>query len=173
MKPKFLLFILFFLPFLSACNSTDDVGRIFTGKTWKLTGIWEEKKPEMVNLWSDEAQKRASLKLLEGSNNFFVTFDGAEDKNIIIGNFNGRGVVSSFEGKWKANGENNEFSTSNFKQTGGSESDILAKVFIEGLKPNPNNNNRDNRYYSGDENNLYIYFTYENKTIRLAFGKKN
>lgn len=164
MKPKFLLFILFFLPFLSACNSTDDVGRIFTGKTWKLTGIWEEKKPEMVNLWSDEAQQNASMKLLEGKENFTVTFDGAEDKDLITGNFNGRGASSTFEGKWRANGESNEFSTSNFRQTG-SESDILAKVYIEGLKSATR--------YSGDENNLYLYFTYENKTIRLAFGKKN
>lgn len=164
MKPKFLLFILFFLPFLSACNSTDDVGRIFTGKTWKLTGIWEEKKPDEVNLWSDETQRNTSMKLLKGENNFIVNFDGAEDKNLITGNFNGRGAGSTFEGKWRANGESNEFSTSNFRQTG-SESDILAKVYIEGLKSATR--------YSGDENNLYLYFIYENKTIRLALSKKN
>lgn len=165
MKPKFLLFILFFLPFLSACNDTDDVGRVFTGKTWKLTGIWDEKKWTMAEIWGDDKQKEASLKLLEGTNNFIVTFDGTEDKDIITGNFNGRGVGSTFEGKWRANGESNEFSTSNFKQTGG-ESDILAQVYIEGLKSATR--------YSGDENNLYLYFTYENKTIRLAFGvKKN
>lgn len=164
MKPKFLLFILFFIPFLSACNSSDDVEKIFTGKTWKLTGIWEEKKPEIADIWTNEAQKNASLKLLKGENNFIVTFDGSEDKNIINGNFNGKGASSSFEGKWRANGENNEFITSNFRQTG-SESDILAKVYIEGLK--------NATSYSGDTNNLYLYFIHENKTIRLAFSVKN
>lgn len=167
MKPKFLLFILFFLPFLSACNDTDDVGRIFTGKTWKLTGIWEEKTYDMVDLWSDRDQKIASMGLLSKENNFLITFDGTEDKNLITGTFNGRGANSSYNNStWRANGESNEYKTTKFQSQGSSETDILAKVYIEGLKSATR--------YSGDENNLYLYFTYENKTIRLAFGiKKN
>lgn len=27
------------IPFLSGCNDTDDVQKIFTGKTWKMTYI--------------------------------------------------------------------------------------------------------------------------------------
>lgn len=166
MKPKFLLFILFFLPFLSACNSTDDVGRIFTGKTWKLTGIWEEKKAEMVNIWGDDTQRTASMGLLSKENNFLITFDGTEDKNIITGTFSGRGANTSYNGsKWRADGESNKYKTTDFQSQGSSEKDILAIVYIEGL--------RNATKYSGDENNLYLYFTYENKTIRLAFGKKN
>lgn len=167
MKPKFLLFILLFLPFLSACNSTDDVGRIFTGKTWKLTRICEENTYDMVNLWSDNAQKTASMGLLNKENNFVITFDGTEDKSLITGTFNGRGANKSYNNStWRANGESNEYKTTKFESQGSKETDILAKVYIEGIESATR--------YSGDENNLYLYFTYENKTIRLAFGvKKN
>lgn len=172
MKPKFLLFILFFLPFLSACNSTDDVGRIFTGKQWKLTGIWEEKKPEMADIWGgDASKKKESLKLLNRDNNYLtITFTGSEDNDIITGNFTGQVVTNLINGSWTADGEKNTFKIPNMKPSTTSDKDILAQKYFEGLI----NANR----YSGDENNLYLYFTdsASKQTLRLAFSpstKKN
>lgn len=34
-----ILFAIMLIPTLSGCNDTDDVQKIFTGKTWKMTYI--------------------------------------------------------------------------------------------------------------------------------------
>ena len=34
-----ILFAIMLIPALSGCNDTDDVQKIFTGKTWKMTYI--------------------------------------------------------------------------------------------------------------------------------------
>lgn len=165
MKPKFLLIILFLLPFLSACNDTDDVGRIFTGKTWKLTYITAENTNEMFDFWNgDKSAKTVSTNILNQSNNYTLTFTGTEDKQIITGSFNGNVIKNiAVSGDWTADGESNKFSISKFKSSG-SDSDKLAIAYIDGLQ------NADS--YSGDENNLYLYFTYEQIRLRLVFAPK-
>jgi hypothetical protein len=39
MKNRCLFILLCILPMLCGCNESDDVVRIFTGKTWKLTDV--------------------------------------------------------------------------------------------------------------------------------------
>lgn len=38
------------IPFLSGCNDTDDVQKIFTGKTWKMTYITKKNEHSWYNL---------------------------------------------------------------------------------------------------------------------------
>lgn len=38
------------IPFLSGCNDTDDVQKIFTGKTWKMTYITKKNEHTGINL---------------------------------------------------------------------------------------------------------------------------
>lgn len=154
MKNKGLL-VLFalLLPLLSGCNDTDDVQKIFTGKTWKLNYITVKNKHEMYNFWgSDEAGKRKSMEQLAKSSTYRVNFNGTTIDDIINGSIDGTLITAKFKGTWSANARNQDFKAA---VTGGGESDLLAKKFIEIL------NQADS--YSGDENNLYL--NYENLTM--------
>lgn len=147
MKNKWILLLLLLLPALSGCNDTDDVQRIFTGKTWKLTYITKKDDHKPYDFWEGNADAmKASLKLLEGGNNFLINFTGATTDDIIKGNVSGT-ATAQFEGTWSANAKSQDFQAA---VKGGSEKDILAKKFLEIL-------NKANSY-SGDENNLYLYY---------------
>lgn len=146
-KGLLVLFVLL-LPLMSGCNDTDDVQKIFTGKTWKLNYITTKNKHEMFNFWGDDqAARKESMKLLGNSGTYLVKFTGAPIDDIINGSISGTVVKSKFDGTWRANARNQDFEA---KVKGGSEGDILAKKFIEML------NQVDS--YSGDANNLYLNF---------------
>jgi len=140
------------LPVLSACNQTDDVIDIFTGKTWKLTSIFYDKgnKDDVcMDYWANDAAYQASVKLLNTSGNFTINFTGAEMDGDVTGTYSGRSAGSAISGQWQANGKNNYFNISN--ATGGSGGDVLGQAYIDGLA------NADK--YDGDTNgNLRIYF---------------
>ena len=46
--------LLLLLPMFSGCNDTDDVARIFTGKTWKLTYMTEQTVMDGITFWYSE-----------------------------------------------------------------------------------------------------------------------
>lgn len=146
-KGLLVLFVLL-LPLISGCNDTDDVQKIFTGKTWKLNYITTKNKHEMYNFWGDDvAARKESMKLLGNGGTYLINFSGAPIDDIINGSVSGTVVTSNFDGTWSANARNQDFKA---KVTGGNETDILAKKFIEILNQATS--------YSGDTNNLYLYF---------------
>lgn len=148
MKNKWLLLFVLLLPLLSGCNDTDDVQKIFTGKTWKLNYITTKDGHEMYDFWgNNEAGRKESMKSLAQKGTYRIKFEGATKDDVISGNISGTVVVSALNGTWRANAQNQEF-RANAKV--GKETDILAKKFYEIL-------NQANSY-SGDENNLYLYF---------------
>lgn len=151
-KNKCLLLLVLLLTTLSGCNDTDDVQRIFTGKTWKLTYITAKNEHQPYNFWGNDAAARtASLELSRGENNFLINFGGITTDDIIKGNISGT-VTAPFEGTWSANAKSQDFKA---VVKGGSEKDILAQKFLEILNKATS--------YSGDESNLYLY--YENMSM--------
>ena len=150
MKIKHIIPLLL-LPVLGACSQTDDVIKIFTGKSWKLTNINDSGGEDCTRgYFSNEAQWEESMKLLSEKGNFVITFTGAEVDGEVIGAYNGRTARAAISGKWKANGKNNAFEISGQAAPGNSE-DVLGKVFVHALI---------NAYkYEGDTaGNLTIYF---------------
>lgn len=162
MKYKYLLLLLLMLPFVSACDTSDDVLGIFTGKTWKLTYITKAGDHQPYDFWNDQAKLEESMKTIRKEGAFTVNFTGSEINKVISGAFNGKIIAAPFSGKWTANGESGEFSTSSIE---GSESDPLAlgKKFIEGI--------RNAKSYRGDYNNLFLFYKDEaGRDLCLAFS---
>lgn len=131
------------IPFLSGCNDTDDVQKIFTGKTWKMTYITKKNEHN-------------------GTKAFKIAFTGSTEDNIIRGEFSGSGSVT-FTGTWQADGKSNEFRITGIKNqpSYGDSKDTLAKHIVEGLE--------NATSYEVDERNLYLYFEYEKETLCIAF----
>lgn len=151
------------IPFLSGCNDTDDVQKIFTGKTWKMTNITRGKDAQ--GRWyrfpgvSDEMY--ASYDPVSGTRAFRIVFEGSTSDDVISGNFsNGASSAVTIGGTWSANGRSNEF-RANIKQSSSSGSDTLGKYIIEAIQKATS--------YQGDERNLYLYYEYEGETLFMAF----
>ncbi|MDR3118274.1 MAG: DUF4847 family protein [Mediterranea sp.] len=140
------------------CNPTDDVMKIFTGKTWKLNHISTDKGDCTREYFSSQAQWDASMKLLSERGNFVISFTGAEINGTVTGTYSGRAANNTFSGKWEANGKNNTFRTNQADPA--ANEDLLGKVFINALK---------NAYkYEGDTNgNLTIHFKENNASKYL------
>lgn len=168
-KNKWLLLVILLLPILSGCNDTDDVQRIFTGKTWKLSvirfaGSDKECKDYWVNAQGEFNQKafEKSNKLVGTGDNFTLTFSGTTTNDIISGKLNGRAVSVTINNVgWSANGENKDFKTG---VTPSNDTDVLANAFLKALSTAES--------YDGDENNLYLYFSEGQQKKFLCFSVK-
>lgn len=158
LKSAFLICLIISL--LWACDSKDDTSGIFTGKTWKMTGIYQKKDVERVykGYWDNEASYQASIEKLKVPTNFTINFEGMELEDAVSGKYNGRATSTNFSGNWTANSKNQGFSTSN--QTG-SDNDILGRAFLNGLK--------DAYKYDGDYFNLRIHFKLGNEEMFILF----
>ncbi|WP_071145418.1 DUF4847 family protein [Bacteroides ihuae] len=147
MKTKHLLFLVLLFPLLSGCNDSDDVSKIFFGKTWKLRDIIEGDKSS--DYWDgDEEAEAASRELMEQENNCTIKFSGTITGNTISGTISGRAINNAFSGTWNVDGESRTFSIPEI--TPNTDSDVLGQAFLYGLNHATS--------YSGDESNLYIYF---------------
>lgn len=159
--------LLLLLPLFAGCNDTDDVAAIFTGKTWKLNYITVDGGHEMFAFWENELEKKKILDELNKPGTYRLVFDGIAEGDVINGNITGSvTTTSSLEGKWNANGKNNNFHAS-FTTSGNYGSDKLAKNFLEGLKTATS--------YEGDNNNLYLLYkpASGNQTFRMVFRVVN
>lgn len=159
--------LLLLLPLFAGCNDTDDVAAIFTGKTWKLNYITVDGGHEMFAFWENELEKKAILAELNQPGTYRLVFDGIAEDDVINGNIKGSvTTTSSLEGRWNANGKNNNFHAS-ITTTGSYGSDKLAKNFLEGLKTATS--------YEGDNNNLYLLYkpASGNQTFRMVFRVVN
>ena len=148
--------VVLMLPLLfGSCNNTDDVQSIFTGRTWRLSYIAQKGKNGMLDPYrfSDVTQTNYNAwDASTGDRSFRIDFDGTTTDNVIAGTFDGFGSVT-MTGTFQADGKNNEFLSRVTKSSQSVSSDNYAKKIIEGMK-NANS-------YTGDNNNLYIYFEYQ------------
>ena len=150
------------IPFLSGCNDTDDVQKIFTGKTWKMTYITKKNEHSWYKFTDVSEAIYKSYDPINGTKAFKIAFTGSTEDNIIRGEFSGSGSVT-FTGTWQADWNSIEFSITGIKiqPSYGDSKDTLAKHFVEGLE--------NATSYEGDERNLYLYFEYEKETLCIAF----
>ena len=155
------LLLLLLLPLLGGCDTEDNVLEIFTGKTWKLTYIALEGQHQMFDFWNEDTDAaRRSLQLLEQGSTFIIEFNGSETADYVGGDFEAQAVNRSITGNWAANGASRELSLNNLR-TSGNDSDILAQAFLTGLQ--------NAVRYSGDSQNLYIYYEDGQTTKCMAF----
>ncbi|WP_308757187.1 DUF4847 family protein [uncultured Bacteroides sp.] len=156
------LIMLLLLTGLSACNNEDDVMEIFNNKTWKLSRIATEKGKEQFyqGLWNSEAEEKASRELLKAEGNFTMNFNCIDVNGEVTGTVNAHGVKSGIDdAALKIDGKENTISISG--KVTGTESDKLAKVFINGIL---------NVFkYEGDTRNLTLYFKDGNTTKVMGF----
>lgn len=148
------------LPVVASCNDEDNVEEIFTDKTWKLTFIALEGQTKQFDFWDgNETARKNSMEKLGKEGNFKLTFEGTTDDSLIKGSFSGQAISTTVSGSWSANGKSNSLSISLSKNP--SESDVLGRAFLNGLK---------NAFrYEGDVNNLYIYYKDGQTTKFMAF----
>jgi hypothetical protein len=166
MKLKsFILMLLMALPMLTACNDTDDVNSIFTGRSWKLTYITQKNKHAWYKFTDVTDEMYKQYDPVSGSKSFVISFNGTSTDGVITGDVSGTGMPT-LSGTWSANGKTNKFSTNITKS---SASDALAKKIVEGVK--------NATSYSGDNSNLYLYFDYKSglqhggETLCLVFSR--
>lgn len=164
-KISYLLLIISMLPILSSCNNEDDVIKIFTGKTWKMTFIANEGSQRQYNFWgeqgmnSENAAYKNSMDALAKDGNFILNFEGGDLNGIAGGSFGGRATTASVSGTWNANGESNKLNM--VVEGNPSDKDVFGKAFVTGLQ--------NAIRYEGDEKNLYIYYKDGQTTKFMAF----
>lgn len=158
-----MLLCILLIPVLSGCNDTDDVQKIFTGKTWKMTNITRGKKDQ--GRWfafpgvSDAVYE--SYDPINGSRAFRLSFEGSTLDDVISGKFNSVSPSSiTINGTWSANARSNEFHA-DIEKSSSSNGDTLGKFIIEAVQKATS--------YGGDENNLYLYYEYEKEVLYIAF----
>lgn len=146
---------------LTSCSNDDDVMDIFVGggKTWKLTYISRDGSNQWYDFWGDnEAARKASETAMENENNFVLNFEGGATGVSTGGAMNGRGIKTPFNGSWTI-GEGRNLTIT--LQNNPSETDPLAKAFVNGLKGVTR--------YEGDTQNLYLFYTSGEITMRMSF----
>lgn len=146
----------------SACNNEDDVLEIFNGKTWKLTRLTTEgsKRQFYEGLWGNEKEEEASRTALNTKGYFTLDFNLSEVNGEIIGTAEAHGILAKINNaSVDINGKKQTLSIAG--KVSGSETDKLAKAFINGL-PNVFK-------YEGDSNSLTLYFKDGNITKVIGF----
>lgn len=153
MKLNYLLLLLF-IPFLTACDRSDDLMGIFTGKTWKLTEVRYDNDKLYKEYWlstdgkfnQDAYDNSIKLKAVKG--NFTLVFTGIEVDQKLEGQYNGKATNETLSGNCYIDGKKKTFQTSNNKES--NDNDILGKAFARAIA--------NAESYEGDFNNLRIYF---------------
>lgn len=64
------------IPFLSGCNDTDDVQKIFTGKTWKMTYITKKNEHSWYKFTDVSEAIYKSYDPINGTKAFKIAFTG-------------------------------------------------------------------------------------------------
>lgn len=145
------------LPLLCACDNEDDVTDIFTGKVWKLNRLnTEGNSGQFLSLWNNENSYRQSMNALAEENNYTIEFYPPEN-NLTGGRFTAHGIRATVNGYWTADGSTRTLSVSAVRVSG-SESDPLAKEFVNGLQKLS--------AYEGDTRTLTLRYT-EGQTTRI------
>ncbi|MDR1004254.1 MAG: DUF4847 domain-containing protein [Prevotellaceae bacterium] len=147
---------------MGGCSPSDDVIDIFTGKRWKMTFIALEGNYKQYDFWNrDDDARTASMKLLASDNTFVLTFEGASLNGVVNGGIGGKGVLATLgaDSHWSVT-EGSRAITLSVSFTG-SETDALAKAFVNGLQ--------HCFRYEGDNDNLYLYYHSGQNVMFMAF----
>lgn len=146
-----------------ACNDEDNVMEIFNGKTWKLTRLTTEgsKRQFYESLWVSEKEEEASREALRNKDYFTLNFNLAQVNQETTGTAEARGIGANInDASVTVNGKTHALGISG--KMNGSETDKLAKVFINGLLTVFK--------YEGDSKSLTIYFKDGNATKIMGFA---
>lgn len=154
-----LLMFALLLPVLSGCDQEDNVIGIFTDKVWKLTYIAAEgNEDKMYNFWGDNnTAYQNSMNALKEDANYIITFEGGDVNGTITGTFSAHTASATITGRWTADGGSRKFTTSDIRVNGSERDAYLGKAFTYGL--------RNAEKYSGDNNNLFIYYKEGQRTF--------
>ena len=145
----------------TSCSNDDDVMDIFVGggKTWKLTLISRDGSHEPFDFWNgNEKAYNASKEALAKDGTFILNFEGSNNGVTTGGGLSGKIIDKQLNGNWSI-GEGRKLTIT--LQNNPSETDPLAKAFINGLKSVTR--------YEGDTDNLYLLYTYGEFTMRMSF----
>ena len=104
----FWLMCVLLVPFCTACNDTDDVEEIFTGRTWRLTFINDGNSYGWYHFPNVKGDDLMAYDPVKGKRIFTVDFSGTAAAGLIDGTFKAKGSVV-MDGGWKANGKTNDF----------------------------------------------------------------
>jgi hypothetical protein len=146
-------FALFF-SFVVGCSQTDDLKGIFMGKTWKLTEIRYDNGDLCTDYWVtasggfDQEAFDISYKQKAVRECFTLILSGVESGKKVSGQYVGKATNAALLGIWSANSESKAFQT--FDRSVETDKDVLGKAFAHAIK--------NAEFYSGDYNNLTIYF---------------
>ncbi|KAA6347022.1 hypothetical protein EZS27_005496 [termite gut metagenome] len=150
---KFRLLSICMLFAFASCKQTDDINGIFTGKTWKLTEIRYDNGELCRDYWTtpvgfNQEAFDASYRLKALTDCFTLSFSGIEVNGKVNGQYTGKATNVVLSGDWYADGESKTFHTSG--QSTENDNDILGRAFANAIK--------NAESYSGDYNNLTVYF---------------
>lgn len=163
MKKGTIFFIILLLPLIISCDKSDDLSDIFLSKTWKMNYIATGSIGKPWNYTFDDVTADNLNEYTSQTKTFTLAFSGAQDGSNISGSFSGNGSLS-VTGTWKADGKSNSFSTQVSSGSPAESTDILAQKILYGIT--------NVKSYKGDENNLFLYFDYNGKTLFIAFIAK-
>ena len=165
MKLKHTWLIVLLLPLLlSSCNDSDDVQKIFTGRTWKLTYITKKNEHGWYKFPGVSENVYQSYDPVRGTRYFEIEFARRTDGGVITGDFTGTGSVR-MNGTFRANGVRNAFTAAIKSSSVTGSQDTLGKYIIEGMGKTFS--------YTGDINNLSLYFEYNSETLCSSFAPSN
>lgn len=163
---SYLLLMLTLFPALSSCNNEDDVEAIFNGKTWKLSRLTTKgsNAPFYPGIWKNEDEEKKSKNSLREEGNFTIVFNSVDVNGEVTGTADATGVTARIENAaLRIDGKEHTITING--RISGSESDPLAKAFLQGLGKVSS--------YEGDSNSLTLYFEDDKITrvIGLTPGK--
>ena len=72
------------IPFLSGCNDTDDVQKIFTGKTWKMTYITKKNEHSWYKFTDVSEAIYKSYDPINGTKAFKIAFTGSTEGSFSV-----------------------------------------------------------------------------------------
>jgi hypothetical protein len=154
MRFSYLPVLALFFSFFVGCNQTDDLKGILIGKTWKLTEIRYDNGSLCRDYWAiasggfDQEAFDVSYKQKAVRECFTLIFSGVDSGGKASGQYMGKATNATLSGNWSADGKSRAFQTS--YQSAEMDKDVLGKAFANAIK--------NAEFYSGDYNNLTVYF---------------
>ena len=149
------LFFISLLPLMGSCEQEDNLETIFLGKTWKLTGIYREKKDVQITTCGSEVTIECleEFEKFKNTSGYFTLVFGSLEQ------LSGRAAAATFEGRSSINSKNREFDASVSPSL--SETDAYSNEFITGI-------NSAYKYW-GDIRTLKLYYKVGTEKRYLLF----